>query len=65
MIAEFLSKWAFAIFLIFLAVALMFALACSIYTAVENPFVGSVGCLGVVVALAILVWKIVDVIRFG
>lgn len=64
-IAEFLSKWAFAIFLIFLAVALLFALACSIYTAVENPFVGAVGCLGVIVALAVVVWGIVDEIKFG
>lgn len=64
-IAEFLSKWAFAIFLLLLAVALLFALACSIYTAVVNPFVGSVGCLGVVVALATVVWGIVDEIKFG
>lgn len=64
-IAEFLSKWAFAIFLLLLAVALLFALACSIYTAVVNPFVGAVGCLGVVVALATVVWGIVDEIKFG
>lgn len=65
-IAEFLSKWAFAIFLLLLAVALLFALACSIYTAVVNPFVGAVGCLGVVVvALATVVWGIVDEIRLG
>lgn len=64
-IAEFLSKWAFAIFLIFLAVALLFALVCSIYTAVQNPFVEAVGCLGVIVALAVVVWGIVDEIKFG
>lgn len=64
-VAEFLSKWAFAIFLTLLGVALLFALACSIYTAIENPFVGAVGILGVIVALATVVWGIVDEIKFG
>lgn len=54
-IAEFLSKWAIAIFLILLGVVLLFAIACCIYTAIANPFVGIVGCVGVAISLAVVV----------
>lgn len=64
-IAEFLTKWAFAIFLIVVAVALLFALACTIYTAVENAFVGIVGSVGVALALAITIGCIFKEIKAG
>lgn len=55
-IAEFLSKWAFAIFL-------LFALACCVYTAVENAVVGIAGCVGVVLALAVVIGWVVREIK--
>ena len=61
-IAEFLSKWAFTIVLSLIAVSLVFALGCTIYTAIENPFVGIVGTIGVAIALACVVgWIIVEI----
>ena len=62
-IADFLTKWAFAIFLILVGVALLFALACCVYTAVENALVGIAGCVGVVLALAVVVGWIVREIK--
>ena len=64
-IADFLTKWAFAIFLILVGVALLFALACCVYTAVENALVGIAGCVGVVLALAVVVGWIVREIKEG
>lgn len=64
-IAEFLSKWAFAIFLIVVAITLVFALISCIYTAVANPFVGIVGCVGAVLALAVVISFIVVEIKEG
>lgn len=62
-IADFLTKWAFAIFLILVGVALLFALACCVYTAVENALVGIAGCVGVVLALAVVVGWVVREIK--
>ena len=42
-ITAFLSKWAFAIVLCIVAVTLLFAVGCCVYTAITNPFVGIVG----------------------
>lgn len=64
-IADFLTKWAFAIFLILMGVALLFALACCVYTAVENALVGIAGCVGVVLALAVVVGWVVREIKEG
>lgn len=64
-IADFLTKWAFAIFLILVGVALLFALACCVYTAVENALVGIAGCVGVVLALAVVVGWVVREIKEG
>ena len=64
-IAEFFSKWAFAIVLCLIAVALLFALGCTIYTAIENPFVGIVGTIGVAVVLACVVGLICSEIKEG
>ena len=64
-IADFLTKWAFAIFLIIMGVALLFALACCVYTAVENALVGIAGCVGVVLALAVVVGWVVREIKEG
>ena len=45
-IADFFSKWAFALFLCVLCVIELFTLGCSIYTAVTNPFIGCIGVVG-------------------
>lgn len=64
-IANFLSKWAFVIFLAFVGIALLIALACCIYTAVENAVVGIGGCVGVALALAVVVGWIFKEIKEG
>lgn len=64
-VAEFFSKWAFVIFLCVIAVMLLFAVGCCIYTAVINPFVGSVGTLGALFALATAGWWIWAEIKMG
>lgn len=64
-IAEFLTKWAFFIFLIVEAVTLVFALISCIYTAVANAFVGIAGCVGVVLALAVVIGWIFKEIKEG
>ena len=61
-IAEFFSKWAFAIVLCLIAVALVCAGGCTIYVAIDHPFVGIVGTVGVSIALACVVgWIIVEI----
>lgn len=61
-VAEFFAKWAFAIVLCLIAVALLCAGVCTIHTAVERPFVGIVGTIGVAIALACVVgWIIVEI----
>lgn len=62
-IAFILSKWAFVIFLVVLTVALLFAIACCIYTAITNPFVGITGCVGIAVALAFVVGRFIIEIK--
>ena len=64
-IAEFFSKWAFAIMICVGAVALLFALGCCIYTAITNPFVGIVGIVGVVLALTGAVGIVMGEIKRG
>lgn len=60
-IAEFFDKWGFVIILGIIGVALLFSLVCCIYTAVERPFVGIVGCGGVALALAVVVgWMCIE-----
>ena len=63
-IAEFLSKWAFAIFLIILAVALLSALGCCIFVAKTAPFFGIVGSIGVTFALALVIgWLVIEIVE--
>ena len=63
-IEEFLSKWAFAIFLIILAVALLSALGCCIYVAKTAPFFGIVGSIGVTFALALVIgWWVIEIVE--
>lgn len=64
-IAEFFSKWAFAIMLCIAGVALLFALGCCIYTAITNPFVGIVGIVGVLLALVGVVGLVMREIKEG
>lgn len=64
-IAEFLSKWAFAIFLVVVGVVLLFALACCVFTAITNAVVGIAGCVGVVLALAVVIGWIFKEIKEG
>ena len=61
-ITDFFNKWAFAIVLCLVAVALLFGLGACIYTAIINPFVGIVGAVGVVIALAINIsWICIEI----
>ena len=61
-IAEFLSKWAFAIVLCLLAVTLLCGLGCCVYTAITNPLVGIIGGIGVAIALACVSgWIIIEI----
>lgn len=62
-IAEFFSKWAFAIVLCLIAVALLFALGCCVYTAITNPFVGIVGGIGALLSLVAVVGRFCAEIR--
>lgn len=61
-IAEFFGKWAFCIVLCLLAITLVAAFGCCVYTAITNAFVGSIGCVGVLIALAVLVsWIVIEI----
>jgi hypothetical protein len=61
-IADFFSKWAFAIVLCLIALALACACGCSMFVAVEHPFVGIVGTIGAVIALMCVGgWIIVEI----
>ena len=61
-IAEFFSKWAFAIVLCLIAVALLCAGGCTIHTAIERPLVGIIGTIGASIALACVVgWIIIEI----
>ena len=64
-IAEFLTKWAFAIFLAVVAVVLLLALACCVFTAITNAVVGIAGCVGVVLALAVVIGWLFKEIKEG
>lgn len=64
-IAEFFSKWAFAIVLLVIAILLLFALGCTIYTAITNAIVGIFGTIGVCIALACVVGLICVEIKEG
>lgn len=61
-IAEFISKWGFVIILGIVGIALLFALGCSIYTAITNPFVGIVGMVGTIMSLGgIAFWMYLEI----
>ena len=61
-IVEFFSKWAFAIVLCLIAVALLCAGACTIHTAIEQPLLGIIGTIGVSIALACVSgWIVVEI----
>ena len=61
----FISKWAFAIVLCLVAVTLLFALGCCVYTAIVNPIVGIVGVIGAFLAVATVVGLIMQEIKEG
>ena len=64
-IAEFLTKWAFALVLLVFAILLLFALVCTIYTAITNAIVGIFGTIGVCIALVCVVGLICVEIKEG
>ena len=64
-IAEFFSKWAFALVLLVIAILLSFALGCTIYTAITNAVVGIFGTIGVGIALGCVVGLIYLEIKVG
>ena len=62
-IETFFSRWGYCIFLCVVAVALMFALGCTIHTSIVNPFVGVLGLAGVICALGTVGYAIVKEIK--
>lgn len=59
---DFISKWAFAGFLCLIAVALLFSVACGVYTAIENTVVGIIGLVGIVPCLAVVIgWIFIEI----
>ena len=64
-IANFFSKWGFAIILCCFAVGLLFALGCSVYTAVTNLSVGLVGCATNGIILTVTIGWIFTEIKEG
>lgn len=62
-VAEFFKKWGYCIFLCIVAVAVVFAVGCTIYTAVINPLVGIVGLIGALASLGVLAWLIYKEIK--
>ena len=62
-IKEWINTWFGVIAVGVVAVALLFALGCCIYTAIVNPIVGLIGVVGVALALAfcvLLIWREVE-----
>ena len=57
-IKEWINTWFGVIAVGVVAVALLFALGCCIYTAIVNTIVGLIGVAGVTLALAFCVLKI-------
>lgn len=57
-IKEWINTWFGVIAVGVVAVALLFALGCCIYTAIVNPIVGLIGVVGVALALAFCVFMI-------
>ena len=57
-VAEFFKKWSFVILLSFVGIAMLFTLACTIYTVITNAFIGSVGIIGAVAAICLIAWQI-------
>lgn len=61
-IAEFFNKWGLTTFLGLVAIALLFALGCTIYTSIINPFVGIVGMVGTIMSLGgIAFWMYLEI----
>lgn len=61
-VSEFFAKWAFAIVLCLIAVALLCAGACTIHTTIERPLLGIIGTIGVSIALACVSgWIIIEI----
>lgn len=57
-VADFFKKWSFVILLSIIGIAMLFTLACAIYTVITNAFVGSVGIIGAISALCLISWLI-------
>lgn len=62
-VIAFFSKWGYTVFLSVFAIVMLFALGCTIYTSIANPFVGIVGTIGVAIALACVIGWISTEIR--
>ena len=62
-VVEFFKKWSFVILLFIIGIAMLFTLACAIYTVITNAFVGSVGIIGAVAAICLISWQIYKEIK--
>ena len=63
-IKNWFGKWGAIIVAALIIIALLFALGCSIYTAIISPFVGIVGIVGTVVTIGIDAWVIYEEITY-
>ena len=62
-VGDFFKRWSFIILLAFVGIAMLFTLACAIYTVITNAFVGSVGIVGAVAAICLISWQIYKEIK--
>ena len=61
-IADFISKWGFVIILGIIGIALLFALGCSIYTAITNLAVGLIGIIANALCLLVVAgWMSIEI----
>lgn len=61
-IAELISKWGFVIVLGIIGIALLFALGCSIYTAITNLAVGLIGIIANALCLLVVAgWMSIEI----
>lgn len=62
-VVEFFGRWGFTIALCVVAVAVLFSLGCSVYTAIINAVVGIIGIVGSVASLGLFAWLIYKTIK--
>lgn len=57
-VTQFFKQWSIVILLSIIGIAMLFTLACAIYTVINNALIGSIGIVGAVAALLLVSWLI-------